>query len=323
MDERTVSILLVEDDEEDYMITRNLLASNLESKFDLEWTDSYDAALEKIRRNRHDVYLLDYFLGQHDGLELLNEAVLTGCKAPVIMLTGLGERGVDLEAMKAGAADYLVKGRFDAFILERSIRYSIERARTLDSLRALATRDELTGLYNRREMTRILAEEVDRYRRHGRPVALAILDIDHFKGINDSYGHQAGDEVLRSLSRLVSTKLRSTDRAVRYGGEELAIILPDTTDGEAFLVAERLRAAVEAQAFEFTHRSGQASRVGMTISLGVAAIPTDANSIDSLVAAADWALYQAKRRGRNRTTMFGNNALSTLPLLISNADNDG
>ncbi|HEX8230183.1 MAG TPA: response regulator, partial [Chloroflexia bacterium] len=92
MDERAVSILLVEDDEEDYMITRNLLASNSESKFDLEWTDSYDAALEKIRRNRHDVYLLDYFLGQHDGLELLNEAVLTGCKAPVIMLTGLGER---------------------------------------------------------------------------------------------------------------------------------------------------------------------------------------------------------------------------------------
>lgn len=325
--DRPVSILLVEDDEEDYIITRNLLSELEGSKFNLDWTASYDAALEEIRLDHHDVYILDYYLGQHDGLELLNEAVLCGCKGPVIMLSGLGERSVDLEAMKAGAADYLVKGRLDALVLERSIRYAIERAHMLDSLRALATRDELTGLYNRREMDRILGEEIDRYRRYGDPVSMVILDIDHFKGINDTYGHMAGDDVLRSLSRFVDSKLRSTDRAVRYGGEELALILPKTRADEAFQVAERLRRAVEAQPFGFTLRSGQPAQVSVTISLGVAAIPGDANNIQSLVSAADWALYQAKRWGRNRTTAFSNGALITvpltLPLLLKGPESEG
>jgi signal transduction histidine kinase len=130
-------VLLVEDDEDDYVLTRDLLAEVPGYRFDLEWASNYETGLEALRQDRHDVYLFDYRLGGHDGLELLTEAVARGCKGPVILLTGHGEREIDIEAMKAGASDYLTKGTIDAALLERSIRYAIERKRSHDSLRQL------------------------------------------------------------------------------------------------------------------------------------------------------------------------------------------
>ncbi len=130
-----VRVLLVDDDEDDYVLTRDLLAEIGKEKFDLEWVSTYETALEAIEQDGHYVYLLDYRLGEHNGLELLHEALRNGCRAPMILLTGQGDRQVDVEAMKAGAADYLVKGQIDAPVLERSIRYALERARALESLR--------------------------------------------------------------------------------------------------------------------------------------------------------------------------------------------
>jgi len=130
---------LVEDDEDDYVLTQDLLAQiqglpGQGPKFDLEWVATYDAGLEAMKRNQHDVYLVDYRLGESNGLELLREALKRGCKAPIILLTGQGDHEVDLEAMKAGAADYLVKGQIDAQLLERSIRYAVERKRAEEEL---------------------------------------------------------------------------------------------------------------------------------------------------------------------------------------------
>jgi signal transduction histidine kinase len=130
-------VLLVEDDEDDYVLTRDLLAEVSGYRFDLEWAPTYETGREALRQDRHDVYLFDYRLGGHDGLELLREAVARGCKGPVILLTGQGEREIDIEAMKAGASDYLSKGKIDAALLERSIRYAIERKRSQDSLRQM------------------------------------------------------------------------------------------------------------------------------------------------------------------------------------------
>jgi PAS domain S-box-containing protein len=132
---QAIRVLLVDDDEDDYILTRDLLAEIGRQKFKLEWMDTYAAGLEEIQQKRHDVYLLDYHLGAHNGLELLREAIKGDCRAPMILLTGQGDREVDIEAMKAGAADYLVKGRIDAPLLERSIRYALERTRTLETLR--------------------------------------------------------------------------------------------------------------------------------------------------------------------------------------------
>ncbi|MBD1861162.1 MULTISPECIES: EAL domain-containing protein [Trichocoleus] len=137
-----IKVLLVEDDEDDYVLTRSLLSEIEGDKFTLEWVQTYEAALTVMGQHRHSIYLIDYRLGLHDGLELLQAAIAQGCRAPIILLTGQGDQEIDLAAMQAGAADYLVKGRIDAALLERAIRYAIERKRTLEALRASESRLE-------------------------------------------------------------------------------------------------------------------------------------------------------------------------------------
>jgi signal transduction histidine kinase len=132
VNDRSVKVLLVEDDEDDYLITRDLLAEIGETAIALDWVSKCEDAREAIRREQNDVILLDYRLGERTGLELLREAVAEGCKTPIILLTGQGDHEVDVQAMKAGAADYLIKGKIDAGLLERAIRYAIERAQTLE-----------------------------------------------------------------------------------------------------------------------------------------------------------------------------------------------
>ena len=120
-------VLLVEDDEEDYLVTRKMLSDADGSEFEIDWEASYDLALAAMCSNRHDVYLVDYRLGERDGLELLGQAIDGGCDSPIILLTGQGDREVDLQAMRAGAMDFLVKGGIDATLLGRSIRYAVQR----------------------------------------------------------------------------------------------------------------------------------------------------------------------------------------------------
>jgi len=127
--ENEVQILLIDDDEDDFIITRHLLDDIEGQAYNLEWVATYQAGLEKIEHNRYDVYLIDYHLGTADGLDLIREAIRANCEAPLILLTGQGDRYIDIEAMKAGASDYLAKDKLDALLLERSIRHSIERKR--------------------------------------------------------------------------------------------------------------------------------------------------------------------------------------------------
>jgi two-component system, sensor histidine kinase and response regulator len=134
VDTRELRILIADDDEDDYILTRDLLQRIGRQRFRLDWTPSYEAALQAIELNQHDVYLFDYHLGHSDGLSLMREALARGCKAPIILLTGNDDWETDVEAMKAGAADYLVKGHLDPRLLERSIRYALERKRAQEEL---------------------------------------------------------------------------------------------------------------------------------------------------------------------------------------------
>lgn len=174
-------------------------------------------------------------------------------------------------------------------------------------LRDLAMRDGLTGLYNRREMQRILKEQIERYRNLGKGSALVMVDIDHFKSVNDTYGHQVGDDVLRWISRVAQEMARPEDKVARFGGEEMAVIMPDTDYLGAFELAERLRSAIAAQPFKFMHiveSKAQSVMIPITISAGVASIPDDAETMQGLVQCADNALYEAKHRGRNKVIAY-------------------
>ncbi|MCG7200395.1 sensor domain-containing diguanylate cyclase [Marinobacter pelagius] len=182
----------------------------------------------------------------------------------------------------------------EGIILDISDRKALE-----DELEELATRDPLTGLYNRRESSRLLEEELERARRYNRPLALLWVDFDHFKEINDTHGHAAGDSVLKSVSQLLEDSVRSVDSVGRFGGEEFVIILPEMAVREAHETAERLRQRVSGQRYPL---DGGAP-VPMTISVGVAVYPDHGADAAMLCAAADRAMYEAKRRGRNCVVM--------------------
>lgn len=171
-----------------------------------------------------------------------------------------------------------------------------DRKRMERELEQLAERDPLTGLYNRRKMEALVRAELRRAQRHQRPLALLWIDIDHFKQINDQYGHLAGDEALRKVSERVRQHIRDIDLAARYGGDELVVALLDTPGSEAVSLARRLQEQVQSAAL-FAHAKGS---VRLTISIGVAACPRDGYDFEQLHAAADAAMYEAKQTGRNR-----------------------
>ena len=162
---------------------------------------SWSGALAAIAEARHDVYLVDYRLGERNGLELVREAIDLGSAAPFIVLTGQGNREIDLEAMRAGASDYLAKGEMTAPLLDRAIRYAIERHRAERRLAELAQFDQLTGLANRVLFRDYLRKTLARADRHRQLVAVMLLDLDRFKTINDTHGHEAGDLLLKQIAQ--------------------------------------------------------------------------------------------------------------------------
>src|SRR5215208_1164305 len=146
MDSQNVRVLLVEDDEDDYVLTRALLTDGFGGRYTADWAKTNANGLEELMSGRYDVALVDYNLGRETGIELLRVACARGCRTPIIMLTGQNDRATDLEAMHAGAADYLVKGRVTGDMIERAIRYARERRRLLEQISSLSLTDELTGL---------------------------------------------------------------------------------------------------------------------------------------------------------------------------------
>ncbi len=164
----------------------------------------------------------------------------------------------------------------------------------------LARRDGLTGLYNHRTFYSFLNDEMIRAQRHNRPVSLLMLDIDHFKRVNDTYGHLAGDAILKGLGDLLAQQARAVDRVCRYGGEEIMVILPETDAPMAMGIAERLRMEVAQQPFDI----GGGKIINITVSIGVATYPRQVNSLGALVKAADVALYVAKQGGRNQVCRY-------------------
>jgi diguanylate cyclase (GGDEF)-like protein len=194
--------------------------------------------------------------------------------------------------------------KLDGQLLDRSIRYALERTRLLKKIRELAVRDALTGLYNRRELHRFLEYEIIKSKRYNHAFSLLMMDIDHFKEINDRFGHRVGDEILQQVAQLILTNTRGCDLPARYGGDEFIIVLPETPAPNGLLGAERLRRVVETIFIQVGNEMGELEKLDITVSIGVAGYPEDAEAGEQLIDLADQALYQGKHMGCNQVVRY-------------------
>ncbi|HET6496354.1 MAG TPA: GGDEF domain-containing protein, partial [Thermoleophilia bacterium] len=186
--------------------------------------------------------------------------------------------------------------------LQNHMQSAVGNAFKYDAIRRQVVTDHLTHLYNRRFFMNRAGEEIERTLRHKDPLSVLMVDIDHFKIFNDTYGHATGDRVLQTVARAMQDALRTSDVCARYGGEEFAMLLPNTSGENAYYVAERVRRTLQGTRYTGL---GLPADVNITISVGVSTCPRDATSLDDLMRLADEALYQAKDEGRDKVVLFG------------------
>jgi two-component system cell cycle response regulator len=265
--------------------------------------------------SKADLVICDVEMPRMDGFKFLqlveSRPELQG--VPIIMLTGKMDFNSKIKGLEQGASDYLTKP-FDAGELVARVKVQLkikslqdELKKANELLKRLTNIDHLTNLFNRRYLTEILDGEFFRARRNNECLSLIIVDIDYFKKVNDTYGHQNGDIVLAAVASLAQRQLRAYDSAARYGGEEFVLVIPGTSLIGGAMVAERLRQAVLEHSFPAPMED-----LTVTISAGVATYPSpQVDSVDSLFRQADEALYRAKQSGRNRVEVM--NAPTTDP----------
>jgi len=291
--------------------------------YEVRWVQSGIEALKWARQEPPDLIVLDVVMEDIDGFAVCRWLKLhNGTRdIPIIMLTVRAEVEDRVHGLQVGADDYLPKpfsdreleARIFAALRSKTTHTElIERNRQLESMlhhvESLAITDPLTGLFNRRRFGDVLRREVAVTRRYKNSLSLLMIDIDHFKVINDRFGHDAGDEVLRTIAAALSSGLREVDLAARYGGEEFAIVMPHTNKANASIVAERIAKQVSKVVHEFN-----GEKIHLTASLGLAEVSDLSDpSAENLVKASDIALYEAKRAGRNRIVMFEPAMLTSL-----------
>ena len=278
----------------------------------VEAASSGEQALRKVHKRPPDLILLDVLMPDLDGIEVARR--LRGDKAsrrvPIIMLTARRSSADKVRGLRAGADDYITKpfnfeevdARISTMLEKRELYHALERTNARlkevnERLKRTLVTDEKTGLFNYRHFCERVAEEFKRAKRYDNHLTCLMLDLDHFKRLNDRLGHLKGDRILRELGQVLREGARETDFVARYGGEEFAILCPQTDGAQATTVAERIRSAVEKHKFVVDSRTER-----ITVSLGLATFPRNRSvrNETTLLEAADAALYEAKRLGRNR-----------------------
>ena len=292
----TQKVLVADDD----AINREVLGELLKPEYTVLLARNGAQTLERAARHLPDLILLDVMMPDMDGYEVLRRLRDDPQTAhiSVIFISGLDRPEDEANGLKMGASDYIVKP-FNQTVVMARVALHLQVVRQRRMLERLANVDGLTELVNRRRFDEMYGLEWQRARRSGRPLSLALLDIDAFKQFNDRYGHPAGDRALRSVARVAGAAMRRPgDLAARYGGEELLLLMPETDALDARRMAEGVREAVVA--LNIAHEaSGVAPLV--TVSIGGATLdPGDEEQQAELFEAADAQLYRAKQNGRNQ-----------------------
>jgi two-component system cell cycle response regulator len=293
-----MKILVVEDETTIRLAIRMLLE---EAGHDVIEAGDGATAWNLIQQHTPRVIIADWMMPELDGLSLIQRIRASSFLGYtyVIMLTARDTKDDLLTGLDAGADDYLAKP-FDFDELCARIAIGVRIMEHEDRLRAQATFDTLTGLLNRRAITDFAEAELSRTLREDARLSVIMLDVDHFKSINDTYGHDVGDQALQLVADTMTICLRSCDRVGRWGGEEFLVVLPGAAQDEAAAVGERIRHALATTPLPLA----DGSELSLTASLGVATtIPCTHTDLPPLVQAADEALYTAKRTGRNRVCL--------------------
>ncbi|MBI5017553.1 MAG: diguanylate cyclase [Deltaproteobacteria bacterium] len=318
-------ILVVDDSRIVLAMVTDILA---EEGYRVRQAENGRVALERVAEARPDLIVLDVMMPEMDGYEVCETLRRESDYIPILMITAKGELEDLVRGLDAGADDYIAKP-FQAvelvarvksllrigtlqkrlllqnFELEAKNQQLEALARQLDDLNKeltlLSVTDGLTRAYNHRHFQERLKSEFSRAKRYEEPLACVMLDIDHFKRVNDTWGHPVGDRVLVRIVEILKEGIRSEDLVARYGGEEFVLLLPRTDSEHAAHLAERLRERVEADEFPLTN----GDRIRLTVSLGVSGFhpPGTHETADALLHAADAALYRAKTDGRNRVAV--------------------
>ncbi|MEH6434517.1 diguanylate cyclase [Massilia sp. DD77] len=294
----TQKVLVADDD----AINREVLGDLLKPEYTVLLAKNGAQTLERAARHAPDLILLDVMMPDMDGYEVLRQlrADPQTEHIAVIFISGLDRPEDEANGLKMGASDYIVKP-FNPTVVMARVALHLQVVRQRRMLERLANIDGLTELANRRRFDEMYALEWQRARRSGRPLSLALLDIDAFKQFNDRYGHPAGDRALRSVARVAGAAMRRpADLAARYGGEELVLLMPETDAEHARQVVEALCEAVAE--LNILHEASAVAPM-LTVSVGGATLAPESSELQSdLFEAADAELYRAKQAGRNRIT---------------------
>jgi diguanylate cyclase (GGDEF)-like protein len=295
MEKKQINLLLVDDDPADRKLTQLALRDGLYNiALQINTADSLASCLEAIRSGNIDLILLDLGLPDSRGMVTIDQVRQTSPDIPIIVLTGLSDEEIGVEAIKRGAIDYITKP-VNQTVLKTRIGIALQTVELKQKLLQLANTDGLTNLDNRRHFFDILDREILRSKINGTDLSVMMLDIDHFKSTNDTYGHRGGDDILRQMGQILKENIYPLDFAARYGGEEFIVLMPATSPIKAAQAAARLRKVID----RYQWKVGE-NTISITASIGLASIDAYnlVNSYD-IVEKADAALYAAKRRGRN------------------------
>jgi diguanylate cyclase (GGDEF)-like protein len=288
----SIRVLLVEDNPDDAHLLREILRDVSSHQFDLIHVERLSAALERLDTERLDVILLDLSLPDAQGIDTLVQVRKRASSLPIVVLTGLDDETMALNALQNGAQDYLVKGQIDAPLLSHSIRYAIERNRADEVIQHRAYYDSLTDLPNRILLYDRLQQAIITARRENRLLPLLIMDLDRFKEINEALGHHFGDLLLLQIGPRLRETLRESDTIARLGGDEFAVLLPaNANPQDATEVARKVLRSLE-QPFVI-----EGLKLDVEGSIGIAVFPEHGADADTLIRRAEVAMYTAKETG--------------------------